>query len=381
MKATERVRYPRGQGGLLKRPGLANWYSYIFVDGQEVIESTNTDDPRKARAFHRQRVDELALHRQGRQKFVGPAIKRLTVNEFLDALTTAYETRRIKSLDKTLSHLKPIRKHFGRMPAVSVHEEDIDRYIARRRDAGRSDATLNRELAGLSAALRRTVRTMRLPNPPTIRHLTENNTRQGFCERGELDAIVTHLPAYLHDAVRFAARCGWRKGEIVSLRWSDVDRVGHVIRLADTKNGKPRRLALDEDLQTLVDRRWRARTVHRDDGTESICELVFHRHGAPLGDFRKAWERACTTAGYPERLFHDLRRTAIRDMVRAGVREGVAMSISGHRTRSVFDRYNITNEDDQRDAMAKTATYQATAPTAPPPPVVPLARRVKGSAR
>jgi hypothetical protein len=103
-----------------------------------------------------------------------------------------------------------------------------------------------------------------------------------------------------------------------------------------------------------------------------VAELVFHCRGAPAGDFRKAWAAACVEAGLyqvvgvnangsekriPSRLFHDLRRSGIRNMVRVGVRERVAMEISGRGTRSIFDRYNITSEDDLREAMQRTSDY------------------------
>ena len=85
-------------------------------------------------------------------------------------------------------------------------------------------------------------------------------------------------------------------------------------------------------------RRWDGRLLEGPDGPR-VIDRVFHRDGEPVGDFRKAWATACVSAGVPDRLFHDLRRTAVRNMIRAGVSETVAMRISGHRTRSVFDRY------------------------------------------
>ena len=88
------------------------------------------------------------------------------------------------------------------------------------------------------------------------------------------------------------------------------------------------------------------------------CPYVFHRRGEFIRDFRKAWAKATESAGCGERVFHSLRRSSVRDMIRAGVHERVAMSVSGHRTRSIFDRYNITAEDDIRQAWAQTEKYR-----------------------
>jgi hypothetical protein len=109
------------------------------------------------------------------------------------------------------------------------------------------------------------------------------------------------------------------QGQWTELQWSDVDRPGHVIRLRPeaSKNRQGRVLVLDEDLTALIERRWQARTVDQPDGTTRVSDLVFHRGGRPVG----------------AKLFHDLRRSAIRDMVRAGVRQHVAMAISGHKAR------------------------------------------------
>src|SRR5262249_31738378 len=144
--------------------------------------------------------------------------------------------------------------------------------------------------------------------------------------------------------------------------------VGGTIRLrgANSKNGRPRLLVLDGDLLAIIVRRAADRRLD--------CPLVFHRDGQPLGDFRKAWRRACATVGVESRLFPDMRRSAIRNMGRAGGPERVAMAISGHRTRSVFDRYNIVSEADLRAAAERISAYVAERRTEAPP-VTPLAQR------
>src|SRR5262249_14961325 len=104
------------------------------------------------------------------------------------------------------------------------------------------------------------------------------------------------------------------------------------------------------ELRALLERR---KALRRLD-----CPLVFHRGaGEPLGNFRRVWTSSCKAANMPGLLFHDLRRSAVRNMVRAGVPERVAMALSGPRTRAVFDRYNIVSEDDLEAATARTADY------------------------
>ena len=158
-----------------------------------------------------------------------------------------------------------------------------------------------------------------------------------------------------------------------------MDRAAGVIRLRPeaAKNGHGRLLAFDAELAALIERRWAARVVSGANETTVICPWVFHRQGKPIVDFRKAWAAACQTAGASGRLFHDLRRTAVRNMVRANVRETVAMSVSGHRTRSMFHRYNIVNEADLRTAMQQTSAYVKQLPTEAT--VVPLASAWSGA--
>jgi integrase len=147
------------------------------------------------------------------------------------------------------------------------------------------------------------------------------------------------------------------------------------LRPERSKNRHGRTLALAGELAALVERRWQDRLVERRGGQPRVVELVFHRGGEPVVDIRKAWAKATAAAGCQGRLFHDLRRTAVRNMVRAGVPERVAMATSGHKTRSMFDRYNIVSEADLRAAAERTSAYLAAIPADPTYPAAHVAAR------
>ena len=157
----------------------------------------------------------------------------------------------------------------------------------------------------------------------------------------------------------FGYLVGWRKGSIASLRWTDVDLEAAEINLPGefVKNGEPLKMAIEGELAGLMARRKEARAVTTASGAV-ISALVFHRDGLPVKEFRKSWATATKLAGCPGRLFHDLRRTSARDLIRSGVPESVAMRVTGHKTNSMFTRYNITNADDLRAALRSVEKYR-----------------------
>lgn len=362
----------RGDGRVFTRGGVW-WIAYYAPkDGRRVerrepaMVSDREGEPRRparteaeARRFLRQRVRDVIIHVAGVRPFQGPEHERVSLEELLQALEREYEVRRLASLPQLRSHLKHVRAYFGEARALGVTYERLLDFVTTRQRDGASPASINRQLEAIRRAFTLAATRRVIGAVPAIPTLTVRNARQGFVSRAQFEALMQHIPeADLRDFTEFAFWTGMRKGEISKLTWDAFDEETTTLRLhaRDAKTGHGRTLALAGPIEEIVRRRLAARR----DG----CGLIFHRAGAPVREFRKTWAAACRQANLPHIRFHDLRRSAIRNLVRAGVDPAIAMKISGHRTRAVFDRYNIVSEDDLRNAMRKTAEYFATLPSA-----------------
>jgi integrase len=241
---------------------------------------------------------------------------------------------------------------FGEIRAADFGTRDLKRYIAERRREKATNATINRELA----IVKRAFRLAEKSDPPLVNRvpdvalLQENNVRKGFLEHEAYITLRNELPAELRALFVVGFHTGARVGELEDLRWPQVDFVAKriVLRPGETKNGEGRTLPIFGHMLPWLQ-------IERDirDSKYPACPFVFHQNGEKLTGWRHDWDAACKRAGVPGLLFHDLRRTAVRNMVRAGIPEKTAMAISGHKTRSVFDRYNIVNDRDLTDAAAK----------------------------
>ena len=334
------------EGRVFQRSGSQNYWIAYYVDGIEYRESSGSPDERVARELLRQRVAEKAASQAGLATFVGPQNTEIT--DLLDALLNEYRIKGRRSLATTNYHLQAVKRLLGGCTVGEVTSAKLRWYVAQRLDEGRAPATINRELA----ALRRAFNLARADNlvrqVPAFPTLPEHNTRRGFFELDEADRVVRFLPDYLQDLALFAYYSGWRRGDVTGLQWDMVDREQRMILLPTTKNDEPRLLALEGELWAIIERRYAER---------GLVPWVFHRQGQRIQTFRKAWQNACQAAGLQGRHFHDFRRSTVRNLTRAGVADKVAMDMTGHKTRSVFDRYNITSENDVREASRKLQEY------------------------
>jgi integrase len=225
----------------------------------------------------------------------------------------------------------------------------VAKYIIERQEQGAKNATINRELACLKRMFNLGIRATpsKVVRLPTFPKLAERNIRKGFVEDQEyerLSAASSRIGLWLRALFELGYAFGWRVSELLNLRVNQVDLLNRTISLnpGETKNDDGRVVIMTD-------------TVHQ---FLTLCTLgknpegvVFTRNNRRrVRDFRGAWESICKGAGVSERLFHDLRRTAVRNMVRAGIPERVAMQISGHKSRAIFDRYHIVSESDLRQA-------------------------------
>jgi integrase len=366
MVTEKKPRAPRGSGCVYERAAGRWWFAYS-VNGKRFHERGGTTREEAQKALRRR------LAKVECQQFIEPKNERLTVDQLLDALAVSLELKGARSIGSFKSHVKPIRKEFGYMRAINVTADMVEKYSKARLKAGYAKATVNRGLQGLRASLRLAVKQNRLIRAQYIPMLNESdNVRQVWVEREMFDAILLHLPPDIADLATFAHLSGWRPGSFARLRWGAIDLEAHEVRIPTSKNKKPQSLPLVGELWDLIQRR-------KDVAKFRPSDFVFGPHA---GSYLKPWQRACVKVGLgrwmdcdgnpvekevlPDRRrasyqglnFYDLKRSAVRDMGRAGVSETVAMSITGQKTPAMFRRYDIVSQVDKADALHRVAAYR-----------------------
>jgi integrase len=338
----------KGLGHVYDRNGIF-WLKF-YVAGLPKYESSKSHLKSDAVKLLKRRLGEVESQTYAAQS------GKVLVGELLDDLLRYCASNNPKSL-KTFAEpgIKRLQAEFGKRRASSLTTDQLTDY-QERRILDVANATVNREMALLRRAfhLGEQATPQKVHRSPSFPMLPEDNVRKGFLERLQYEALLAELPSELKPLLVVGYHVGCRRGELIGLQVGQVDLAGSVIRLnpGETKNNEGRVLPIYGDMVDCLTAQ--LATIR---AVDPACPWVFHRAGEPISDFRNAWEKACDLAGVPNLLFHDLRRSAVRNMERSGVPRSVAMRISGHKTESTYRRYDIVSERDITDAGARMGAY------------------------
>lgn len=300
---------------------------------------------------------EVELWRVGKlTEFETPALAGggqtgpVTVSDILDMLLTRYEAEgRVNSLRVVRSRVQFLRDGLGTWKAIDLKSYRILEYAVERKKSGAAVATVNMELRLLTRAYRIAVEYGHLSAVPRVSKLPGENVRRKHVPDVILDQIRETLPEWASDVVWFLRLTGWRLQEGLGLEWDRVDFTEQTIRLDTSKSGEPRVLNFSkyEALAELLCKRQSVRTTSPyvftgpRGGRIDACTLRYH------------WGAAAASAGLPGAILHDLRRSMVREMDRAGIPRAVAMTITGHKSEKVYNQYGLVDEASQALNLAK----------------------------
>jgi integrase len=304
------MKRPKGTGHVYRR-GDVWWLKYHRM-GKQYFESSRSGEKSEAEKLLAIRLGEIAGGR-----FRGLAPDRIKMADLFELVVEDYRQRKLRSVrDVEWRRDKHLIPAFGDLKASEFGSIQIKRYVALRRGEGAEDSTVNRELSivrrGFNLALQSdpplVIRT------PFIAKLEEDNVREGFIEHAQYSALLKTLPDHLKAMFVGGYHVGNRAGELKKLTWSQVDlKVGEIrLNRKQTKGKKHRTLPIYGDMASWLE----MQKTHRDEFWPD-CELVFHYQGKPIGSHIKGWARSCASVGLVGLHFHDLRRSAVRNLARA----------------------------------------------------------------
>ncbi len=304
--------------GSLYQRGGTRWLLY-YHNGKRIKESSKSGRKVVAKKLLEQRTGAIA---EG--KAPGFYFDKATFDEPAGDFLTDYRINGKKSLERAERSVKKLKKHFQGLKATAIDTARVRKYMDVRLSEEAANATINRELAALKRMLNLGMISRKIGRAPHIPSLKENNVRKGFFEHGEFLALREAMPEYLKGFVAFAYRSGWLFSEIACLEWKQVDRLQGIVTLnpGETKNDAARTLYLDDELKEVVERQSQRR---RQSGQITPYVFTNQQGNGRIKNIRRAWKSACEKVGVGEKRFHDFRRTACRNMVRARIPERVAM--------------------------------------------------------
>jgi integrase len=343
---------PRTGTGRVYKRGAIWWVQYGFR-GQTYRESSKSDKKVEATKLLRKRLAEM-----GQGTLIGPSADRLSFEDLTRMVSDDYRAQRRRATKQLDSTIKRLARAFAGMRAVDLTTDRLTAYIRGQQADDYAAGTIRKDMAAIKRGFNLAIRAGHLATKPYIPNVNVQDAREGFLTMAEVDAVCEQIGPDLAPVVRFAAYTGWRKREVLGLTWARVDFDAGTVHLeaARSKNAEGRTFpfrALPALERLLRDQLTRTRAIER--ATGSVVPWVFHRNGAPILSMRSAWNTACKAAGVPDAWFHDLRRTAVMHLERAGVPRSVAMKLTGHKTEAVYRRYAIADAASLAEGVEKLA--------------------------
>lgn len=348
---------------LFKRAGSPFWYvNYRDGSGIRVKRTTGTTD--------RQEAEDLAAKwkLEARQQRLWGTQPSRTFDELMLAYVKATQDKR-SNWSRDLYNLRRLQPFFTGRVLGDLKRSDVRRYIEHRKSQGIANATINREVGLLSSAINHARREWDwdVPNPAERMRLSEGDGRKRFATVAEvaalIDAAEMHKRApYLADLIRVAVNTGCRRGELLGLRWSQVDLEGGVIRLegSDTKNGKPRRVPLNQQALKAVLSREKYRAANCPESLWVFCRKSGERNIS----IQSSWEAVVQEAGLEDFHFHDLRHTCGSWLVQSGVPLADVKEVLGHSTIRMTERYAHNAPENCRAAVDRLDALSQNGPSA-----------------
>jgi integrase len=334
----------------------ATWYVRFWINGKVTKESTGSTNHADAVRQLKQRIGDAA-----NGKPVGPLIQRLTFEDLAEMVVADYKANGRRSLARVEDALQHLRGFFGKDKAQRITTDRLTAYrvfrCAKEKDGGEaaSASTVNREFAALRRAFHLAAQASKVGNIPYFPTTREDNHRQGFFEPGPFQAVLDELPDHLKPGIEVAYIAGWRaQSEIFTRQRHHVDLDAGWIRLdpGETKNGKGRMFPLTDELRSVLEKQIEA-TEALEKKTGRKIPWLFHNNGKPIRNYYTAWRSACDRAGAPGRLVHDFRRTAVRNLERAGIPRSAGMALTGHLTGAIYTNYAIVDEGLLKESAPK----------------------------
>ena len=329
----------KGQG--LVYPRGATWWVQYYVRGKRYRETSGSENRADAVRLLKHRIGKAASG-----KPIGPDVAKTTLVHLTEMLTNEYQAngRQGRVIKAPIAHLS---RYFGKdCRAIEITSDRLTAFITQRQAQGAANATINRSLAALKRAFTLAEQAGKVAHCPYFPMLREDNRRKGFFEHGHYEALIDHLPDYLKPVIQTAYLTGWRiTSEILTRQKHHLDLGAGWLRLdpGETKNREGRMFPLTPELREVLEHQLE-RTRALEVATDKIIPWLFHHDGKPIRVFRRAWITACRKVGLPNRIPHDFRRTAVRNLERAGVPRSAAMAMVGHKTEAIYRRYAIADE-------------------------------------